>query len=207
MRKRLSTNSQRNSNELLSLSSKHMTLPYEHRILPSNQRILSSNHQEYLTPRNPFFSLSEERRNVIPLTSEIELFHGSWRMNSNSQYFISTGFTTSTLSIISSSGIDSVSITCLGVKTLSVTCVEQRDESLTARSSEQRREVLEASISQVTAVDHLEDFPLQQINLRTPWPCSHLEASFVPLEGSFISILQILTYCDSMPSSMSTPIK
>jgi hypothetical protein len=187
MRKRQTTNSGRNSNELLSLSSNYI----EKRPLDINS-----------TPRNHLL-LSE--RHTIPLKSEVQLLNGSWRMDPNSKYFVSTGFSNSVLSIVSNSGIDSVSITSTGVKNLSVTCVEQKEESFTARSSEQRKEVLEVSISNSMVDD--QDFPLQQISFNTPWPCSHLEASFVPFEGSFISILQISTYCDSMPSSMSTPIK
>jgi hypothetical protein len=152
------------------------------------------------TPRD----LSLPERKMIALKSEIELLNGSWRMNQNSKYFISTGFSNSVLSIISNSGIDSVSITSIGVKSLSVSCVGQIDESLTARDIEQRKGVIEVPILQ--SIDD-QDLPLQHIRFSTPWPCSHLEASFFPFEGSFISILQISTYCDSMPSSLSTPIR
>lgn len=189
MRKRTTSNTGKSGHELLFLSSKYI------------ENRGNDNHP------NRHALLSEE--NMIKLESEVQLLYGCWKMDNNSKYFVSTGSINSIISIICNSGIDFVSITSIGVKSLSIGCIEHKDETLRGNDSArnfQRKEIIEVPVPPSLTNDD-QDLPLQYLSFRTPWPCSHLQASFTPIDGNFVTILKISTYCDSMPSSMCTPIK
>lgn len=154
----------------------------------------------------------------------------------NKEYYISSSFIISSFSIISLTGIDYIDIISTGIQNLQVLCVEEDfiNENLTSTTPvkyKKRKEIIDIPITNTSSHiqpntfmrEHLNqeqehekeqdedeisliDSKIQNIHFRTPWPCSHVEISVSTVDGNFISILNISTYCDSMPSSMSTPI-
>ena len=155
--------------------------------------------------------------NLIEIEGIITFIGGSWNKYENKEkieFYISTSFILSSLSIISSTGIDYITMITIGIQSLQVLCVEEEDELsihpnnnnknnnhlhqlITSNKNTKRKQIIDVLIP-ITDIQYL--------NFHTPWPCSHLELSMSSIDGDFLSILKISTYCNAMPSSMSTPI-
>lgn len=146
---------------------------------------------------------------------------GSWKEYPNrhccDQYiYVSTTFSPTSMNITSTSGADYFSLQCIGVTEVKALFHDKVNQNDTQPQSINHPFMKRDVRTHIENIDVPKNYKVvgdpyhetfQEISFRSPWPCCHLEVSFVGQSGLFVSILQVAIYGESLPSGLSTPIK
>lgn len=118
---------------------------------------------------------------------------GGWQKYGTAN--VATSFSTSSVHIASSTGVDVVSLSCAGIASAKVII---RDKNT---SSSLKSYVIDID-------DGSNPYSRRDIIFKTPWSCCDIDVILQnDAEIFFATVLKVSVFCETLPSSLSTPAK